>query len=83
MRVAIVLETKSEAEDLQVNKWVDELRKNITIAKKKYSRIIGILYNGIDIRVFKTAPKIPFMEINNVAPTLQHKSYYLALFLRG
>lgn len=78
--VAIVLETKSEAEDLQVDKWVDELRKNITIAKKKYSRIIGILYNGIDIRVFKTAPKIPFMEINNVAPTLQHKSYYLALF---
>jgi type I restriction-modification system DNA methylase subunit len=78
--IAIVLETKSEAEDLQLSKWVDELFKNVSIAKKKYRRIIGILYNGKDIRVFKTAPKIPFTEIENVAPTLQHKSYYLSLF---
>lgn len=78
--IAIVLETKSEAEDLQLSKWVDELSKNVSIAKKKYRRIIGILYNGKDIRVFKTAPKIPFTEIENVAPTLQHKSYYLSLF---
>ena len=78
--IAIVLETKSEAEDLQLSKWVDELSKNVSIAKKKYRRIIGILYNGKDIRVFKTAPKVPFTEIENVAPTLQHKSYYLSLF---
>ncbi len=78
--VAIVLETKSEAEDIQLSKWVDELYKNVSIAKKKFSRIIGVLYNGIDIRVFKIAPKMPFTEIENVAPTLQHKSYYLSLF---
>ena len=58
--IAIVLETKSEEEDLQLSKWVDELSKNVSIAKKKYRRIIGILYNGKDIRVFKTAPKNPF-----------------------
>ena len=78
--VAIVLETKSEAEDIQLSKWVDELCKNVSIAKRKFSRIIGILYNGIDIRVFRIAPKMPFTEIENVAPTLQHKSYYLSLF---
>ena len=78
--IAIVLETKSEAEDLQLNKWVDELFKNVSIANKKYRRVIGILYNGNDVRVFKTAPQIPFTEIENVAPTLQHKSYYLSLF---
>ena len=79
-KIAIVLETKSEDEDLQNNRWVSELHKNITIIKQKYSRIIGILYNGIDIRVFKVSPNNPIIEVENTAPNLQHKSYYLSLF---
>ena len=83
--VAIVLETKSEKEDLSNKKWVDELYKNIDIVKTKYGRIIGILYNGIDIRVFKcqkngSSQDALTKEVEGLAPTLQHKSYYLALF---
>lgn len=83
--VAIVLETKSEKEDLCNPKWVNELYKNIDIVKTKYGRIIGILYNGIDIRVFKyhrngSNKEALTNEVEGLAPTLQHKSYYLALF---
>lgn len=83
--VAIILETKSEKEDLANKKWVDELRKNLNIVKTKYHRIIGVLYNGIDLRVFRFYKKTGeksyiFDEIDNTANTLQHKSYYLSLY---
>ncbi len=73
--VAIVLETKSEEEDLTKDKWVNEIKTNMSIVAEKYSKVIGILYNGIDIRVFKNDE-----EITGVASTLQHKHYYKKLF---
>lgn len=83
--VAIILETKSEKEDLANKKWVDELRKNLNIVKSKYHRIIGVLYNGIDLRVFRFYKRTGeksyiFDEIDNTANTLQHKSYYISLY---
>lgn len=75
--VAIVLETKSEKEDISKDKWVNELQKNINIVREKYSKVIGLLYNGVDIRVFKNDE-----EITGVASTLQHKDYYKKLFLQ-
>lgn len=50
---AIILETKSGKEDLNEDKWVDELKKNCDIALTQFKDVIGILYNGTDIRVFK------------------------------
>lgn len=73
--VAIILETKSEKEDLTKAKWVNELKKNIAIAHDKYSKVVGILYNGSDIRVFKNEE-----EITGIASTLQHKHYYKRLY---
>lgn len=78
--VAIILETKAEKEDLSKTKWVNELKKNINIVKEKYCRIIGILYNGNDIRVFKQTSKSEIVELDEVAQQLQHKAYYLSLF---
>ena len=75
-KVAIILETKSEAEDLSKPKWENELFKNIDIVATKYKKIIGILYNGKDVRVFKDK-----IEVKTVAPTLQGKQYYLDLYL--
>ena len=49
---AIILETKSEKEDLSNRKWVQELFDNIKVVDAQYDKIIGILYNGQDIRVF-------------------------------
>lgn len=76
-KVAIVLETKSEKEDLGNLKWVAELMKNIDVVATKYNKIVGILWNGKDIRVFKCKE-----EDLNTAPTLQNKSYYISMFTK-
>lgn len=72
--VAIILETKSEKEDIYLTKYYEELHKNTDIVSKKYKRVIGILYNGLDIRVFKNDEEI---ETSSV---LQNKKYYIDLF---
>ena len=40
---AIILETKSESEDISLQKWADELIKNCNIAATKYKQVVGIL----------------------------------------
>jgi len=72
---AIILETKSEAEDVALKKWENEIIKNCNIVLTKYKNVVGILYNGQKIRVFKNN-----IEIFSTAPILQEKKYYLALF---
>lgn len=67
--VSIILETKSEKEDITKKKWIDELKKNTDIVSKKYSKVIGILYNGIEVRVFKNNEEV---EVSNL---LQQKDY--------
>lgn len=71
----IILETKSSNEDLRLQRWVDELLKNIKIAEKKYSKVIGILWNGIEQRVF-----LGNDEIEGVSKTLQDKEYYFSFY---
>lgn len=72
---AIILETKPEAEEISKQKWVDELFKNIDIALTKYKKVVGILYNGKEIRVFKNKE-----EVKNISKNVENKSYYLKLF---
>ena len=72
---AIILETKSEYEDIYQQKWVDELFKNCNIVLTKYSHVVGILYNGSDIRIFKDN-----IEMSGLSNELQDKHYYLDLF---
>ena len=74
-RPAIILETKGEKHDISQQSWVDELIKNVDIVLTKYKQVIGILYNGIDIRVFKGHE-----EITGLSTELQNKKYYLSLF---
>lgn len=75
---AIILETKSEIEDIFNQKWIDELIKNCNIVATKYKQVVGILYNGIDIRVFKNN-----IEDTEVSATLKNKTYYIALFTKN
>ncbi len=72
---AIILETKAGNVDISKQKWVDELFKNIKVVEAKYNKIIGILYNGDSIRVYKNHE-----EINEVSSELETKNYYLSLF---
>lgn len=75
---AIILETKSENEDISLQKWVDELNKNCNIVLTQYEHVVGILYNGIDIRVFKDN-----IELEGLSNVLQDKSYYIELFTKN
>lgn len=79
--VALILEAKSEKENIFSEKHYAELVKNVEITSQQYKRIVGILYNGTDIRLIKyTKDNKNCEEISDVATTLQNKRYYIALF---
>lgn len=70
---AIILEVKASNIDLK-DKQVEEIKKNCNIALTKYKNVIGILYNGFDIKVFRNNNEI------EVVSNLQNKEYYIGLF---
>ena len=72
--VAIILETKAGGTDIDTKKCVDEIKKNCDVAMTRYSRVIGILFNGDAVRCFKNNQPC------TVAPELQSKEYYIRLF---
>lgn len=71
--VAIVLETKASSIPLGA-KQVEEVLKNVRIIEKQYKKVVGILYNGEEIRVFKNHDEVETVK------KLQNLEYYLALF---
>ena len=71
--VAIVIETKASNIPLG-DKQVEEVLKNVKIVESQYKKVIGILYNGEDIRVFKNCDEIETVK------SLQNLEYYIALF---
>lgn len=74
-KVAIILETKSSDKDINLKSFVNELLNNIEIANTKYSRVVGILYNGEETKVF-----LNDKESETVTRELQSKTFYLELF---
>ncbi|MBO4392353.1 MAG: SAM-dependent DNA methyltransferase, partial [Clostridia bacterium] len=72
--VAMVLETKASYITLG-DKQVDEVLKNVKIIESQYEKVVGILYNGEDIRVFMNHE-----EKEDVPKQLQRLEYYASLF---
>lgn len=72
--VAIILETKNYDIDITRSSCVAELFKNVDIAMTKYKRVIGILYNGKDVLVYKDKVLIDLKK------QLFTKEYYLKLY---
>lgn len=70
---ALILEAKCSDVKITV-KERDELKKNIKIVLSKYKHVIGILYNGYELEVYKNLERI------KVDGTLKDKEYYLGLF---
>jgi len=73
---AIIVEFKAEDKDLK-QQHVDELLKNCKVAHLKYKNVIGILYNGIDILVYKNE------ELVVEEKELLNKEHYLGLFAQN
>lgn len=71
--VAVVLETKATHIELKKTQ-VNEVLKNVRIIQKQYDKVIGILYNGEDVRVFKGEEEIKAPD------ELQSIGYYLGLY---
>lgn len=70
---AIILETKGESRKF-TDSDRDELIKNCRICHNKYKNVIGLLYNGNDLEVYKNEVKI---DVND---SLLNKEVYLNLF---
>lgn len=73
METALIMEAKSSRVALG-DRQVAELMKNVGIASQQYGQVVGVLYNGVDVRVFKGCEEV------DDAPALQNKDYYLSLF---
>lgn len=73
--VALVLETKATRVSLGQHQ-VDELVKNVRIVQTQYEKVIGVLYNGDDVRVFKGTEEYE----GDGAKELHNVEYYTALF---
>ncbi len=70
---AIILEAKSAVTPLK-EQQIAELLKNCKIASSQYAKVVGILYNGEDVVVFKNGEKL------QGETELHNKEYYLNLF---
>ena len=75
LSVAIILETKSEKEDVNHQAWIDELLKNCSVVMTRYRNVIGILWNGRETNVFINGDRID--EVSG--KTLESKEFYLDL----
>lgn len=75
---AIMFELKSSDKKLNYDDLVNQLKKYMFVVTTKYKRVIGILYNGEDTRIFKYIDKTDkIIEINNISKELKHKEYYI------
>lgn len=72
--VAIILEVKNSEIDINKDFCIKELFKNIDIVKTKYKKIVGILYNGEDVLVFKDKVLVDLKK------QLFKKEYYFSLY---
>lgn len=70
---ALIVEVKSSKTNIE--KYIDEILRNCEIAGGKYNRVIGIIWNGYDLIVFKNGERI-----DDIPNELQPKEYYFRLF---
>ena len=70
---AIVLEVKRSRTSLR-ELQIKELLRNCDVVASQFKKVVGILYNGEDIRVFKNG------ELLAGEQELRNKEYYLNLF---
>lgn len=74
---ALILETKAEGKDLEGHPS-DELKKNLNYALDYYQEVLGILYNGHDVKIIRNnQPGDKTLIDAQMARKLEPKEYYL------
>ena len=68
--VAIVCEAKSSDKDIKCND--KQISKYIAVVKTKYKNVIGIIYNGVDVNVYKNSLSLSLALANE----LHNKEFY-------
>ena len=71
--VALILETKASTIQLG-DKQAEEILKNVKIVEQQYEKVVGILYNSEDVRVFLNHDEIDTVK------QLQRLEFYTSLF---
>lgn len=70
---AIIVEAKNSQQKISSN--INQLKKYILIAKSKYKNVIGIIYNGVENKVFWNFNE--YHDDNLLEMTIKNKDYYL------
>lgn len=74
---ALILETKAEGKDLEGHP-TEELKKNLKYALDYYQEVLGILYNGQDVKIIRNnQPGDKTLIDAQMARKLEPKEYYL------
>lgn len=74
---ALILETKAEGKELDGHPTA-ELKKNLTYALAYYQEVLGILYNGHDVKIIRNnQPGDKTLIDAQMARKLEPKDYYL------
>ena len=74
---ALILETKSEGKDLEGHP-TEELKKNLNYVLDYYQEVLGILYNGHDVKIIRNnQPGDKTLIDAQMARKLEPKAYYL------
>lgn len=72
--VAIILETKNSDEDIELPKWIEEIKKNCTVVLNAgWTKVVGLLHNGYKTKGFFNNQPI------DVPDEIQDKRYYIEL----
>lgn len=74
---AIIFELKASNTKLDNEKIVKQIKKYMLIMATKYNKVIGILYNGLDKKIFKYS-KGDIFEHDDGTNDLQQKNFYLS-----
>ncbi len=72
--VAIILETKNSDEDIELPKWIEEIKENCTVVLNAgWTKVVGLLHNGYKTKGFFNNQPI------DVPDEIQDKCYYIEL----
>lgn len=78
---ALIAEFKAEDKDLNIDSTIAEIKRNMKVAMKYYKNVLGILYNGDDLKLFRNEKpgSLNIIELRTTT-SLQDHGFYEKIF---